>query len=168
MSRIVKSVPGKYPFALVWPLEWNPFSGHGSGAKATADVPGEQGKGREALERVAQYVPVEVLATYVTVSAAISKDTQTEIDAAAVKFIGWWLLCLFLAIPLYFRQVARQGEAWGRNALVSMAAFVIWTYAIEASLWQITFLKDWHDPDYAAIFIGGFTFITAFTAPGKQ
>src|SRR3981081_3470741 len=66
------------------------------------------------LERIAKYVPVEVLAFSVFING---------IPAQAVRDAG------ILAGPFFVWYIHNEGDAWVTNAIVCFFAFPCWAYA---------------------------------------
>jgi predicted MFS family arabinose efflux permease len=94
-------------------------------------------EGDEYLERVAKYVPVEVVAAYLATNRLFpTSDTGTVGDlpywewAVAVFAVCW------VVTPIYIWRLSTKGEDWKAHAAVSSAAFPIWAFAIGGLLFE--------------------------------
>jgi hypothetical protein len=118
------------------------------------------------LERIAKYVPAEVIAFFIFINAILDQAVKTGGPGATmagfpVMYVA--LLALIGAIvltPLFVWYVREEGDAWIINACVSTLAFPFWAYAIGA----IAF-ADYRDGNLAAILLVTFTVVSGFIAP---
>jgi len=136
-------------------------------------LPGALGPGQETvpvadnyLERIAKYVPGEVLAFFIVINAILNQAVQAGGKTAAMAGIpvmtvaqAALLVCLVL-VPLFVWYVREQGDAWIINAFVSTLAFPFWAYALGAT----AFIDHW-DGNLAAISLATFTVISGLVAP---
>ena len=113
------------------------------------------------LERIAKYVPGEVLAFFIVINAILNQAVQTGGKGALMAGIpvmtvaqASFLVCLLL-VPLFVWYVREKGDAWVINAVVSTLAFPFWAYALGAT----AFTDHW-DGNLAAITLATFTVVS--------
>jgi hypothetical protein len=113
------------------------------------------------LERIAKYVPGEVLAFFIFVNAILDQAAKTGGKAASMAGIpvstvaqGALVVCIIL-VPLFVWYVREKGDAWLTNAFVSSLAFPFWAYALGA-----TAFVDYWDGNLAAILLATFTVVS--------
>lgn len=118
------------------------------------------------LERVAKYIPGEVLFFFIVINAILNQVVQTSGKGALMAGIPVMLVaqaafvaCL-LMVPLFIWYVREQGDAWVTNAIISTAAFPFWAYALGA-----TAFSDHWDGNLAAIALATFTVMSGLIAP---
>ena len=111
--------------------------------------------GDDYLERIAKYVPGEVLAFFIVINAILNQVVQTGGKGALMAGIPVMtvaqarsVVCLVL-VPLFVWYVREKGDAWVINAVVSTLAFPFWAYALGAT----AFVEHW-DGNLAAITAG--------------
>jgi hypothetical protein len=123
-----------------------------------------RGDADEYQDRVAKYIPAEVVGGYVSLDGisakwgsttaslqmiheALAQDAPTRSGAGASDLVGaltasastWagiiFLFCLVLA-PLYVWTLARRAgtSVWKAQALIATLAFVVWAYAIKGNV----------------------------------
>jgi hypothetical protein len=84
---------------------------------------------KDYLNRVARYVPSEILAAYLTLLPIVIGTTKTQ---AALR-MGLLAVILFglglINIP-YLLRVAPAGEPKRKHVIVSTLAYLAWTYSI--------------------------------------
>src|SRR5262245_6933847 len=90
------------------------------------------------LERIAKYVPGEVLAFFVFINVILEQAVKSGGKAAAMAgvpvstvAVGALLVGLVLT-PLFVWYVREEDDAWITNACVSTLAFPFWAYALGA------------------------------------
>lgn len=117
--------------------------GKGEDARLTLE---KQGDGY--IDRVAKYIPGEVMAAYLVLdSASLYSAAQAEAKAAAANnflqvFSHHMPLIAFLIglsfTPLYICAAGRQQQApWRIHALVSTVAFFVWAYAMKGNFFHL-------------------------------
>ena len=118
------------------------------------------------LERVAKYIPGEVLAFFIVINAILNQVVQTSGKGALMAGIpvmlvaqASFLVCLLL-VPLFVWYVREKGDAWVINAVVSTVAFPFWAYALGAT----AFADHW-DGNLAAITLVPFTVASGLISP---
>jgi hypothetical protein len=166
-------------------------------AGAEDDEGGQNGQGETDskggdgyLDRVAKYVPAEVVAFFIFVNSilanavekpvakamaaasndeAISGKVREAIDLEKMAGISVWTISwavLFIALamtPVYLKSVsdsADNAEAPGANIVMSMLAFPFWAYAVDALAF-----RPWHDGALASIMLATFTIISGAIRP---
>ena len=123
---------------------------------------------KEHLERVAKYVPAEIIAVFVSINTAIDTLPFTEKKYIyAVNLLLWWIITFF-----YFKWVAKPDElpAVPTQQKVSVIAFIIWAYAFTGN--GGVFGNGAHGfniyyPGIALIVLALFTFVSGFIVPKK-
>jgi hypothetical protein len=118
------------------------------------------------LERIAKYVPGEVLAFFVFINVILEQAVKTGGKAAMMAGIpvttvarGGIVVGLMLT-PLFVWYVREEGDAWLTNAIVSTLAFPFWAYALGA----VAFEEHW-DGNLAAILLATFTVMSGLITP---
>ena len=118
------------------------------------------------LERIAKYVPGEVLAFFIVINAILTQVVQTSGKGASMAGIPVmtvaqvaFFVCLIL-VPLFVWYVREKGDAWVINAVVSTLAFPFWAYALGAT----AFSEHW-DGNLAAIMLATFTVVSGLISP---
>jgi hypothetical protein len=129
-----------------------------------ADQPAPAGDGY--LERVAKYIPGEVLFFFIVINAILNQVVQSGGKGALMAGIpvmvvaqAVFLICLLL-VPLFVWYVREKGDAWIVNAVVSTIAFPFWAYALGA-----TAFSDHWDGNLAAITLATFTVVSGLIVP---
>ena len=118
------------------------------------------------LERIAKYVPGEVLAFFVFLNVILEQAQKTGGKGAVMAGVpvttvaqGALILGLVLT-PLFVWYVREEGDAWLTNAFVSTLAFPFWAYALGA----VAFNEYW-DGNLAAILLATFSVVSGLIAP---
>jgi hypothetical protein len=118
------------------------------------------------LERIAKYVPAEVLAFFIFINAILEQALKTGGKGAAMAGLpvttvaqGALVVALVLT-PLFVWYVREEGDAWITNAVVSTLAFPFWAYVLGA----VAFDGFW-DGNLAAILLATFTVVSGLIAP---
>jgi hypothetical protein len=136
------------------------------------DVLGPDVGGRQApapdnyLERIAKYVPGEVLAFFIFINVILEQAVKTGGKAAMmaglpVTTVAQGALVVGLVLtPLFVWYVRKEGDAWITNAVVSTLAFPFWAYALGA----VAFEEHW-DGNLAAILLATFTVVSGLISP---
>jgi hypothetical protein len=108
MSRLVDAAP---PGVTA-------FSGQ-SRDKATKDY----------AERVAKYVPAEVIAAYLALVPLVIGTTEADTDLRDGLLLLVLVGCTIFT-PLYLNRLAESGRPKRLHLIVATIAFVIWSYSI--------------------------------------
>jgi hypothetical protein len=118
------------------------------------------------LERIAKYVPAEVLAFSIFINAILDQAVKTGGNLTAMAGVPVltiaeiaFFACM-IATPLFVWYVREKGDAWITNALVSFVAFPVWSYAIG----NVAF-SDYRDGNLAAILLVSFSLLSGLVAP---
>lgn len=148
----------------------------------------------EYSDRVAKYIPGEVVGGYVSLDGILSTPPHPELagvakmqlvhaDVTALSAFmnlqtGVFVFCLILA-PLYVWHLARRAgnQVWKAQAFISMLAFGVWAYAIKGAVFfSNPALDEWsakvlghpfYDPKWAAALLILFSLAAAFYQPTK-
>jgi hypothetical protein len=118
------------------------------------------------LERMAKYVPAEIVAFSMVINAILDQAVKAGGKNAAMAgfpvtsiAIGA-LVVAFVLTPLFCWYVRQEGDAWIINTIVSMAAFPFWAYLMGAVAFA-----DHHDGNLAAILVLTFTVVSGLISP---
>lgn len=150
MGRLVKPARAAPPPASPRGVVEGGLEGVGGVETPAADPPPAQG-GDGYLERVAKYIPSEVVGFFLFVNNILmGANTPPEAKAAAaggsatdavggatmagfqVSTIGIWVFILaWIFTPLYLHRMREPGDAWKLNAIIGAALFPIWAYAVQ-------------------------------------
>jgi hypothetical protein len=118
------------------------------------------------LERIAKYVPAEVLAFSVFINAIIDQALHS---GGKVAMMGGMPVTTIAAIaliagailsPFFVWYVHEDGDAWITNAFVSFLAFPFWSYAMGAVAFA-----EYRDGNLAAILLATFTVVSGLIKP---
>lgn len=122
--------------------------------------------GDTVLERMAKYVPAEVLGFSMIVNsileqAILSSNGPASMAGLSVVHIAWGaLLGGMILAPLFCWYVREDGDAWIVNAVVSTLAFPVWMYLIGAVAFA-----DFHDGNLAVILVLSFSAVSGVVRP---
>jgi hypothetical protein len=126
----------------------------------------QRGEDRDTyLERIAKYIPGEIVAAYVFLLGVTAPAAPTH------RFwivLGITLFCLVLT-PLYLGRVARSQEPKALHLTIGTLAFPIWAYAIAGP--QGAFIingVDIYDSIIASVLLVGFSLLTGLFEPVKK
>lgn len=109
-------------------------------------------------ERLAKYIPSEVLAAYIFASNLIGTyQTRQHQIVALFILIG---VCL-IAVPLYYWKITPVGKSSRLNCIVSMIAFVVWAYAMGGPFVEL----GWHHAATSGIILAAFTLLSGAIKP---
>jgi hypothetical protein len=118
------------------------------------------------LERVAKYVPAEVLAFSLFVNCILDQAMTTGGTAASMANVPVTVIATLaliagiIATPLFVWYVRVEGDAWVTNAIVSTALFPFWAYAMGQ-----TAFSHVHDGNLAAIMLASVTVGSGLISP---
>lgn len=120
----------------------------------TAGAPVENTK--EYFDRVAKYIPAEVVAAYIS-----ANGLATLVQNPAILFTLIFATCL-ICTPLYItRFTSSRTEAW-TNSVMAIAAFVVWAYATGGGL---ALYLGWYDAPTASVILVLFTLVSGAVVP---
>jgi hypothetical protein len=118
------------------------------------------------LERIAKYVPAEVLAFSIFINAILDQAMRSGgnvpmmvgIPVITIAIVA--LIAGMMAAPFFVWYVHEEGDAWVTNAVVSFFAFPFWCYALGAVAFT-----DYRDGNLAAILLATFTVVSGLIKP---
>jgi hypothetical protein len=111
---------------------------------------------KNALERIAKYVPAEVIAAYVMASGFAEMAKRGKIALLAIIF------CVCLACtPIYILQWTKKRSERIANGIVSTLAFLAWSYAYGGLFREIGI----YDSAYASVGVILVTLISGAVVP---
>jgi GH25 family lysozyme M1 (1,4-beta-N-acetylmuramidase) len=112
------------------------------------------------LDRVAKYVPVEVVGAYLAINRLYPVDDKQEWNSIAIVFALCWL-----AVPLYVWRL-KQGtpsKPWKVQAAVSTIAFPVWAFAIGGLMFA-----NWTNDKLPSVCLILFSLFAGLIEPVKQ
>ncbi len=118
------------------------------------------------LERIAKYVPAEVLAFSIFINAILEQAIKTGGKNALMGGMPVMTIALValaagtLIAPFFVWYVREDGDAWLINAFVSFLAFPFWSYAVGAVAFT-----EFRDGNLAAILLASFTVVSGLIKP---
>ena len=86
--------------------------------------------GDDYLDRVAKYVPIEIVGAYLTLVGLIPARGPVLWPLSVL------LLCWFLT-PAYIWRRANPADDWRTHAAVSVIAFPVWAFAIGRGVFEV-------------------------------
>jgi hypothetical protein len=132
-------------------------------APRSVTLTGGGGDSNEYFERVAKYIPGEILAGYLTINGIVqSVDAAKE---AALPYAAWAVfgLCLVLT-PVYFNSMAQPGQPKKLHMFVSTIAFVVWAYALGGVFALAGIYRPW----LASLILVAFTLVSGAIKPHRS
>jgi len=118
------------------------------------------------LERIAKYVPAEVIAFFIFINAILDQVVRTGGKSAMMAgfpvmsiAVGALIIGTILT-PFFIWYVREEGDAWITNAFVSTLAFPFWAYALGAVAFA-----DYRDGNLAVILLATFTVVSGLISP---
>src|SRR3989304_6505891 len=106
------------------------------------------------LERIAKYVPAEVIAFFIFINAILDQVVRTGGKSAmmagfpVMSVATGALVVATILTPFFIWYVREEGDAWITNAFVSTLAFPFWAYALGAVAFA-----DYRDGNLAVILL---------------
>jgi len=123
--------------------------------KATLGVPVAEPIADDYATRVVKYIPVEIVAAFVTIDGILQAAT------AVAESVHWLVFCaLLLLTPLYtWRLTTKEGlpPAYAQIG-ISIASFAVWVFALGG---PFKFLS-WYNHAYGSVLLIIFTLIPPF------
>jgi len=117
------------------------------------------------LERIAKYIPGEILAAYIFllgITAAASPTNRLWIVG------GISLFCLVLT-PFYLARMAKKDEPKSLHLALGTLAFPIWAYAIAGAQGAFVIKGfDLYDSIIASVLLVAFSLLTGLFEPVKK
>jgi hypothetical protein len=112
-------------------------------------------------ERVAKYVPAEIIAAYLALLSIILSNTQANTDRRTI-----WLTVIFgvgtVLTPIYLWRFPGDVIIKRYHLVLSTAAFVIWVYSIRGGMFDDLGL---YEPIAAPALLVIFTLVSGLIAP---
>jgi hypothetical protein len=136
------------------------LAGHAGVQAAVAET------GDNYLERMAKYIPAEVLGFFMLINAILDQAMKSGGPNAAmagfpVAAIATGALAVACIVtPLFCWYVREENDAWIVNAVVSTAAFPFWAYLMGAAAFA-----EVHDGNLAVILVLSFTVVSGLISP---
>lgn len=88
------------------------------------------------IDRVAKYVPAEIIGAYLAVEKMIGTGT-------ADRTLAFGTLAAFTVLtPLYFHSLPGKAACKRLHMLISTLAFLLWSYALPGAAWEIAGVED--------------------------
>jgi hypothetical protein len=113
---------------------------------------------KEVAERIAKYVPAEILAGYVTATGVVENVKNGKLALLIILFV----VCA-VCTPIYIVKLARTRQEKVKNGIVATLAFLAWAYAYGGLFKEL----GWHDPAIGAFVMIVVTIISGATVPVK-
>jgi hypothetical protein len=118
------------------------------------------------LERVAKYVPVEVVAAFKACFAIIT----TQPHGTTQVVVGWFVFCFFLIatpIYLYYMNLQAKDPLTGRplaiQLVIATLSYLVWSYALGGPF----ALHDWYQEWIGGILLILYTFAVGLYKPSQ-
>lgn len=108
------------------------------------------------LERIAKYIPAEVVAAYISASGAAP---LARAPGFLVTLI--FVVCL-VCTPLYVTRFTTTKKESVVNSTMALLAFVVWAYATGVGLFQYL---GWYDAPTASVLLALFTLASGAVVP---
>jgi hypothetical protein len=138
---------------------------------------GDSSDANSYLDRVRAYVPVEVIAFFIFVNAlvmgatlrtvagggpgtGVTVDGYVALIALIMGAVAAWLLTYVTS------KVKNESRAASVQAVVSMFAFLVWSYAMGAKGYEVIAVPI--VPSVAGLLLGAFTLFSGLVVPVKK
>ncbi|CAA2105405.1 hypothetical protein MBUL_03176 [Methylobacterium bullatum] len=118
------------------------------------------------LERVAKYVPAEVIAFFIFANSILKQSLTDPGTMAGYPVMSIALVVLFgawLITPIYIWRIGSPGDAWILNACMATALFPFWAYVVDG-VGPTYFLP--YDGHLASIVLGAVSLVSGLIKPG--
>jgi hypothetical protein len=116
----------------------------------------------EYLERVAKYIPGEILAAYLSINGIIKSVDASKEELLPYAAWGAFVICLVFT-PIYLSTMARPGQPKKMHMLISTIAFIVWAYALGGVFDLAGFYKPW----LSSMILVVFTLVSGTAKPGS-
>jgi hypothetical protein len=122
------------------------------------------------LERVAKYVPAEIIAFFLFANNLLKQTLADAPQGQVAKMANFdvikigvvMFLIAWILTPIYLWRLREEGDAWKLNALLAFLLFPVWAYAIEAVGLHPIIAFDGH---LASILLGAATLVSGLVSP---
>ena len=158
-----------------------PVQTRSAGSRGFQESAGEwAGGGDEYRDRIAKYVPAEVLAAYLSLDRIMVPDVTKFLEgkkvalsaAGAAGLEPYVPVAIFLVglifTPLYIWQSGREigpNTPWMTHAFIATIAFAVWAYAMQGSIFTVGLSDNFFRGNYAAALVIVFTLASGLFAP---
>jgi hypothetical protein len=136
-----------------------------SGGDGQQDQANIREPGDTYLERVAKYVPAEIIAFFIFANSILKQSLQPPGTMAGFSVISIAIIIFFAAwffTPIYIWRVRQPGDAWILNAVIATLLFPVWAYAVEGVGATYFFAFDGH---LASIILGAVSLASGLVIP---
>jgi hypothetical protein len=121
-------------------------------------------KAQSYAERVAKYVPAEVIAAYLALLPVVIQGTSTDSDERTV-FLAVIFGVGIIFTPLYLWRFPGESAVKKYQLVISSLAFLAWSYSIPEGLFDDIGI---YNRVAAAIILAVFTLASGLFAPTKE
>jgi hypothetical protein len=118
------------------------------------EAPKPQEKEDKYSDRLVKYVPTEVIALYLAVTAAITADSS------APPFLYWVIFAACLVGTWLYLRVAQKVNS-SLQLSISTFAFAVWAFALGGPFAELS----WYKPIYGAVLLPIVTFFVGVIKP---
>lgn len=121
------------------------------------------------MDRVRNYVPVEVIGFFIFVNAMVAQDTNDPSSKMANDFVAIASIVVSLVAVFVIARMANakaKTETWVVQASVSACAFLVWAYAVGAQ--AVSVLDITQEPVIAAFLLATFSLFSGLIVPVKR
>lgn len=129
---------------------------------ASGEETGWQAQLKEYGERVAKYVPAEVLAFYLSAVQLIMTKQGAEHATFRTALFGVVGVIALVGTPLYLGLFAKSPKEKRVNQLMATSAFIVWAYAFPSGVFAEL---GWHEPVIAGLLLLLWSFISGLVQP---
>lgn len=117
---------------------------------------------KDKLERVAKYIPGEIVAAYIFFNGLINAEHSHGMRTAYFSIA--FVFCLIMT-PIYLGKVAESGDPKRYQQVVSSIAFILWAYALGVGIFVELGI---YLPILAGLLVGMFSVLSAYLVPSKD
>lgn len=117
------------------------------------------------MERIRNYIPVEVIGFFIFCNALVTQDSGKVAD----EFVAVASVVVALVAVVIFTKMANakaSTEIWAVQSFVSGIAFLVWAYAINAE--AFTVLHWPQSPVISGFLLATFTLFSGLVVPVKR
>lgn len=136
---------------------------HGAADMAGGEDPRQ--KLKDYGERLAKYIPAEVLTFYIGATQLILSKEGDAHKAFRLRLFAIVGLVAWFATPIFLGLYSKEPQTKRPNQIIGFIAFAVWAYAYPAG-WCAE--MKWYDPICGGLLLLTFTFGVAFYIPKKH